>query len=143
VGKVNNVVMTRPRRQHAIPSSVFRILGHGVGPGRAATGASAAAVVLLALVLVACDTAATRVSRAEKEAAFPFIQTGVTTKADFDRRGFGRPSVTYEQGRIWVVAVGPDDFGYWRFGGPYDLVLVFDSKGVLQRHGLVLARSEP
>lgn len=141
--KVSNVVMIWPRRQRAIPSPAFRVLGCGVGPGRALSGVSAAAVVLFALVLAACDTAATRVSRAEKGAAFPFIQTGVTTKAEFERRGFGSPSVTYEKGRIWVVAVGPDDFGYWRIGGFYDLVLVFDSKGVLQRHGLVLARSEP
>lgn len=76
-----------------------------------------------------------------------FIQDGQTTKEDVLLR-LGEPNALYEDARILTYRLSQDEKG-WILLGPtkgwseafVNLVLVFDSQGVLRRHSQVKVRS--
>ena len=76
-----------------------------------------------------------------------FLQDGVTRREDV-RMQLGEPSSQYEGERILAFRLATDRAGYvlvrpgntWS-GVGYNLMLAFDSEGVLRRHSLVEIRA--
>ena len=98
----------------------------------------AAAVVLLLLLFAGCAT--TPLGRADLLA---FIEDGRTSREEAYLQ-LGEPSAFFEGGRILSFRLGQDDGGYFLVEKAkgfvdvrFSLMMVFDDRGVLQRHSLV------
>jgi hypothetical protein len=76
-----------------------------------------------------------------------FLGDGVTHREDVQLK-LGEPSALYEDSRILAYRLRKDEGGFvivgrrdnW-FGVQYNLILVFDTEGVLKRHSIVEVRS--
>jgi len=97
---------------------------------------------VLCLFLAACASAPVG-----NKSLLEFLNDGVTRREDV-YLSLGEPSAQYEASRIVAYRLAHDEGGYslagrradWA-GVRYNLVLVFDAGGVLQRHALVEVRS--
>ena len=99
--------------------------------------------VAVMLLLGGCET----VPRGRAD-LLGFITDGKTTRETVLLK-LGDPIASYEAGRIVVYRLAKDDGGYfrvdpglwWPSGARHDVVLVFDSGGVLQKHSLMQVTS--
>lgn len=76
-----------------------------------------------------------------------FLNDGVTHREDVQLK-LGEPSALYENSRILAYRLRKDEGGFvivWRrdnwYGVQYNLILVFDTAGILKRHSIVEVRS--
>lgn len=97
---------------------------------------------LISLVLALClsGCAATPIGQAD---LLDFVVDGRTTREQA-YLGLGEPSGIYEDGSILTYRLDKDEAGYFPIergtgfmGIRYNLVLVFASDGILERHSLV------
>ncbi len=76
---------------------------------------------------------------ARQQKWFPFLEDGKTQKEEIEQR-LGQPHVQYEKGRIWTYRLflheGPKVYTI----GPYNLVLVFDERNILNKHSFLRDR---
>ena len=109
-----------------------------------------AVAVFIFLLLLGCATPRS-VGPVPDKGLLDFLEDGKTTKQmAFEK--LGQPSGTYENGRILTYRIGNEEGkGYYIVGaGPsgemlfikskHSLVLIFNDKGILERHSLVNVR---
>ena len=116
------------------------------------------AIILFLIVISGCTaTPTTRIIEDQPNSnQMPFIRDGITVRAEVHAQ-LGEPASTYEDERIVTYWLEKDEAEelvvantrHLKKGrsesimeevGLYDLVLVFDSNGVLERHSFVLIR---
>ncbi len=67
---------------------------------------------------------------------FPFLEVGKTQKEEIEQR-LGQPHVRYEKGRIWTYRIILHRGPWVNTSGPYNLVLVFDERNILNKHSFL------
>jgi hypothetical protein len=110
-------------------------------------GIGRCALVALALLVGGCAAHSLEVARPEGRAAsfLESLKPGHTTRDEVMTR-LGAPSMRFENERILSYRLAPNlAVAEWSTGSRwtnvrYDLVLVFDSAGVLERHRLLRVR---
>lgn len=97
-------------------------------------------------VVSGCGVQRVRMSEESGLAQFKFIGIGKSERQEFYDR-LGQPIAEYEDRRIIIYRLVRDAHGRLRLGNPdrrwkrvYNLVLVFDADGVLDRRNLVRVR---
>jgi outer membrane protein assembly factor BamE (lipoprotein component of BamABCDE complex) len=105
--------------------------------------ARASLVLAVALALAGCASPPPPPGQVLASESLAFLVDGKTTREDVTLR-LGLPSRTFESDRIvlyrigWNAERGAHALDYAPVAAPaYDLVLVFDSAGVVARHALV------
>jgi hypothetical protein len=90
-------------------------------------------------VLAACSTTVERVADPDKLSGLAFLQAGVTTRQEVEAR-LGPPRQAYEPDRVTTYWLSDAKGRYEASEGPligYNLVLLFDADGVLDKWSLI------
>ena len=105
-----------------------------------------AAFIIVSLIL-GCSHYVVKIDDKEADNLLPFIRDGITIKQEIVSR-LGNPVESYEDGRIiiYIMAdrgrnrleiINYEKKDYSKVIATYQLVLVFDSNNVLEKHSLV------
>lgn len=109
--------------------------------------ASGVRVAALGVALAALQLAGCARPPAARKDLLEFLHDGSTTREQVEL-ALGEPSARFEHSRVLAYRLKKDQAGYvllprrdnWA-SVQYDLMLLFDASGVLQRHSLVEVRS--
>jgi len=104
-------------------------------------------LLFIGVFILGCSHHIVGINGEEAGKLLPFVKDGTTIKQEVIRR-LGRPTESYENGRIIIYLMvhrrghplevfNTENKDNSRIVGTYQLILVFDRDGVLDRHSLV------